>query len=285
MLSSTANFDWRRPIAVTPDLLRRLHELVVKYAALAARRAVADEGLNPDEITTPEEAQRLYKESGKLVYGSVASSMRRALAVTWSVTLSNDIKRSELTLDEVLAIPNARDALIKDLQVSNGGYGFTCEVSLSPVYKRAANGRVVGPYDVVGHFKDEIIQLLAAHTRNWHTVTKSWFGYTLVLIASLAFVSAITLVVANIFFVPSLSSDRRLAYAMSALWAAGSTIPFIMSPISNWWRRIFPMVEFQIGGGINAAEARRNWRRAAWSIPILIIGMPIITNLISAWLT
>lgn len=283
-MSSTTYFSWLEPIALTDQTLKAFDERLRRYGVLARRDMVARHDLNPDEVQTPDDAMKLHAESGRWRFESIAKEMPKIESVRWAVTFQNGIRRSGMNLNEILDLPNAGDSTITSLSGSSGALGYTAEVQFSVSRSWPSKIEFSGDYIHVQAFKDELSQLLNSSTRNWSIVTKGWVGF----LVAAAFVIAVFFALG--FLTVRIGEARDWSVDVESNWIiaclAVTTIIWIVvgGPISTKWREIFPLVEFQFGGGVNAADARRKWRRVAWSVPVLLIEYPLLINVISDWL-
>lgn len=282
-MSSNINKTWREPIAVTPESLKAVETQLVRFGVLGRRAIVAAAGFDPDKVETANDARVENSTLSDWRYDNLAREIESAETITWSVWLSNDIRRSKMTLDQVLSLPNVRDATIKEVEVVVGSsHRHRMEISFTNVYSWSATVKIWGDYNDVHTYSDEIIKLLTVSTRNWSIVTKHWVGAIAIIASVLA------LCVATVFAIYQIGTARSWTSAIAAQWIVWSVVsllgvaPWATMPLTQKWKSIFPMVEFKFGGGINAAEARRGWRNAAWMVPFVIIGAPLVVNLLSS---
>lgn len=281
-MSSTTDFVWTDPIAVKPELLRSLDDLVNKYIERSIARTVSDRGLNPVELKTEADAQIKFEETRNYDYRSIGREISDLSKLTWSVRLDNDIRRSKLTVDDVIGLPNSGSSTVSMVQISQGNYSYGISVRFQNSGRRSsADISIVGDYEGVEHFREQLSQLLRANTRNWSLVTKPLFGLVFYLAAFLSILWAIFRIFAIFIdsIYPEFEPDSSTVFAFALF--SGFLSQFMMFWLSKAWARIFPLAEFQFGGGVNASEVRKNCRKAAWFVPVLVIGMPIITNLVS----
>lgn len=277
-MSSSTFFIWRKPIAVTSDTVSAFEGLLQRYGVVARRQLVANEGQNPDDIQTAADATAKHLATKEWRYERLATDIPKAEIVLWSVHLRNGIRRSGLTVHEVLALANAGDATVIDLQAAVGTYAHKMEVQLSSDRVWSASISLAGEYADVHRFRDETSQLLSASTRNWHMVTESRFGLAVTVAGLLA---AMVILGSAVFYVGTMrswSSSTGASWLMSVFAFVVLGWAVVGNRISDAWGSIFPLVEFQFGGGRNAAEARRTWRKIMWSVPILVIGAPLLTS-------
>lgn len=185
-MSSATYFSWPEPIALTEQTLKAFDERLRRYGVIARRDMVAGYDLNPDEVQTPEDAMKLHAESGKWRFESIAKEISKIESVRWAVTFQNGIRRSNMTLNEVLELPNAGDSTITSMSGSAGAMGCQLELQFSMSKSWPSKVDISGDYIHVHSFKEEISQLLRSSTRNWSIVTRPWVGFLAVLAANVA---------------------------------------------------------------------------------------------------
>lgn len=282
-MSSSTNLVWRKPIAITPDSLRALEEHLLRNAEVGRRAAVSEAGFDPDAVTSGAEAKAKDSTLADWKCVDLDRSISRATNITWSVKLANNIRRSDLKLEDVIALANIGDASIEEIEAVQGqSYTNRIQVTFDSTYIASAVVKIWGDYNDVYTMKEDFINYLGVNTRNWSRATNFSVGAT----ALIAFVLAV-IVVINV-ILHHLSVQRAWTPNATANWMVWmsalvfSIAPWTTGPLIQKWKSIFPLVEFQFGGGINAAEARRSWRKACWTVPLVIIGGPLLVNFLSS---
>lgn len=281
-MASGADFDWTKPILIKPDFLRSLDELAARYGKRAAEKAVLAAGKNPQVVVSPEDADQLYAETNDYDYRALASDMRSLMEVKWSAHMSNDIRRTDLSIDQILGLTNTHGAWVSLVSVSSGSYKSSPSISIFNGKFRTSKVNISGDHEGVESYKNEIQSLLQSITRVWSPMVHPRTGFTVWLTSFVALSYPLCLMGYGLFPKQGMSPDAKGILAYFAFMVACALSAIALGFASRFWRQAFPLVEFEFGGGVSAAEVTRNLRKAIWSVPILIIGMPIITNLISS---
>lgn len=277
-MSSTTRFSWPSPILVTPDSLTAMHERLASVGRIARREFVASEGVEPEKVQSVAEAQALFEKTKEWRYERLVREIAKIDRVYWSVRLANEISRSDLSLEEVLKLPNVDGSQILELEGSAGRYDTKLEITLSSRYGSSASVIIRGNYGDVQTLQGEVKELLSSTTRNWSVVTRPVFGF-LALITSM-----IASLVLNFLIVFKVGTARDWTSETGANWIMSTTsilclfwLIFGQYAVRKW-KAIFPMIEFYYGGGVNRVASNRAWRKAVWTLPIGFIGIPLIVN-------
>ncbi|MNE48729.1 hypothetical protein D3C80_1432120 [compost metagenome] len=188
-----------------------------------------------------------------------------------------------MTIGDVLALPNSGAATIDEIEATVGTYNIKMSIQFSLTSAHRPTLVVVnGDYNDVHQYKSEIESLLSSVTRNWKLVRRDFAEFS---VAMAMF--AILVVIFNTIIL-QIGQGSGWPKSLIVNWMIyGSVVVFctalpLGSAVISRWQSIFPLVEIQFGGGINASNSRRIWRQAMWTVPIVFIACPLIINWLSS---
>lgn len=282
-MPSSMDFTWSKPLAITPEFLQRIEDVVKEFSAGEVERQVQAAGLNSKEFVSSHQIKDRYEQTKDIELYSLSKAVEGIEKINWSLTTYEDARRTHLRLPDVLGMTNSGTGSLKSVEISCNYLYSGLTISLgSKLYGKSASVEISGEYARFSYFRGVIEELFHSQTQSWWMMTLGWVGTTIYFASYVVF--TLTFAIIAILIANAAGADKDTATTIGSIIF---TISLVLLGVLGYqctkiWARIFPLAEFQFGGGARASEQRKTWRKILWVTPILVIGFPVFTNWLSS---
>jgi len=287
-MKSSIDVKFGKSISFTPQFVHSISELVQDFSRRAISEAVTDAGKNSSQITSAQDAINLYEAtystSPDYSLQSLSRELKQIEEHRWTAHLKDKTIFHELNENQILNLPNSPSQKIVSISVKNGSHTYSIQIDFSnSKFIGGTSFSIRGPFELVHHYNYNLSQKIASVTDVWSWASDFRFMIFLFTLSMFTFISSIPLIqfFYRKFFLENTNTVSYFLYICLSTLCIYLLLSLLFI-IVGFWGWLFPLVDFELGGGVQRARVRHRVRGFIFGvIPFMCLLIPMAVSLIS----